>query len=145
MKKITLLLLALITIQCSKNDDSNNTQQVTVSSCINPPIWLQGTWVNYSLSEPTVVESKYVITANNITSYNYSESSTSWKDLYCGKSPLITTEESNKSGYYFFQWTQVYAGTTIQNPCYFIKQSQPNKMEFNNYLDDDGGIIYTKL
>src|SRR5690606_6004747 len=47
MKKILLFILTILTISCSKDDDSANDN----SNFINPPDWIIGTWLDESEPE----------------------------------------------------------------------------------------------
>ncbi|MFY7935958.1 MAG: hypothetical protein ACOVOQ_01165 [Flavobacterium sp.] len=140
MNKLFFILIFSVLFSCSSSDSEESNQS---SSCINPPEWLQGTWVKYDNNEPDVIVSKFVISADNIISFDYSNS-TDWKIIYCDKEPIITTSEAFESTYYKFTWTTNYSGLSTTLNGYFIKQTVSNKMMYNNYLDDEG-ILYTKL
>lgn len=140
MKKLFFILFVTMLFSCSSSDSEDNNQ---ISSCINPPEWLIGTWVRYDNNEPDVIISKFIITTNNIVSFDYS-TSTDWKTLYCNKEPIVTTSEVFESNYFKFTWSTNYSGISNTLNSYFIKQSNINKLMYNNYLDSDG-ILYTKL
>lgn len=140
MNKLFFILVSLILFSCSSSEDSGDSQTTT---CINPPTWLHGTWVEYDTSEPDVIVGKFIISENNIISFDYSNS-TDWKSIYCNKEPAIATSEAFENTYYKFTWTTSYSGISTTINGYFIKQPESNKMMYNNYLDDEG-IVYTKL
>ncbi|TGV02754.1 hypothetical protein [Flavivirga rizhaonensis] len=58
MKKITLLIIVIFTLSCSSSDDSEN--QNKNNSSINPPTWIQGTWL-FDLS----IDLGYQFTSND--------------------------------------------------------------------------------
>lgn len=60
MKKIVLILSAVLAFGCSGSDDSNNVNPNVVS--INPPAWIQGTW----LLEGSSVQSGFKFTSDDV-------------------------------------------------------------------------------
>lgn len=140
MNKYFFILFFSILFGCTTSDSENENQ---ASSCINPPEWLLGTWVMYDNNEPDVVISKFVITTNRIVNFDYS-TSTDWKTIYCNREPTINTAEVYENNYYKFTWTSNYNGLSSTLNSYFIKQSDANKMIYNNYLDNQGAL-YTKI
>ena len=60
MKKIVLILSAVLAFGCSGSDDSDNVNPTVVN--INPPAWIQGTW----LLEGNSVQSGFRFTSDDV-------------------------------------------------------------------------------
>ena len=74
MKKIILLLTALIALACS-NDE---TDTIAVNqNAFNPPAWIQGTW---SKENATESDYNFVFNADNICSAATKTNSACWKE-----------------------------------------------------------------
>ncbi|MDV6169546.1 hypothetical protein R1T16_14010 [Flavobacterium sp. DG1-102-2] len=74
MKKIILLLTALIALACS-NDE---TETVAVNqNTFNPPAWIQGTWAKENAA---AADYNFVINADNICSTAANTNSACWKE-----------------------------------------------------------------
>ena len=141
MKKTTLFILliclSLNYLSCSNNDDESDT---TNGSCINPPEWLIGTWIHY---DGNVEENKYIVSDNNIISFDY-DISTDLRVAHCDKEFAgITTEEEFTSEYYLFRWILTSGGTSIPNDQYYFKIDE-NTMKYSNWEDGEPSITYVK-
>lgn len=60
MKKTVLILSSALALGCSGSDDNNNVNPTVVS--INPPAWIQGTW----LLEGSSVQSGFRFTSDDV-------------------------------------------------------------------------------
>lgn len=60
MKKTVLILSAVLAFSCSGSDDNNNVNPNVVD--INPPAWIQGTW----LLEGSPVQSGFRFTSDDV-------------------------------------------------------------------------------
>lgn len=60
MKKIVIILFAVLAFSCSGSDDNNNVNPNVAS--LNPPAWIQGTW----LLEGNSVQSGFRFTSNDV-------------------------------------------------------------------------------
>jgi hypothetical protein len=72
MRKLLLLFLAIVATSCSHSNDSVNN---TNSSYINPPTWIQGTWIQ----EGSTVGNGYIFTTNDFLLKNQTAGNTSFK------------------------------------------------------------------
>ena len=142
-KNIYLLFLTTIIISCSSSDNNNAS-----SGCLNPPSWLLGSWVHYySNGTETYIDSKIVITNNDVVYYDYQSDGNlagtplSVKDSYCANSSLyVVNQESNND---FYMWNYTFASTIAYH--YFYKLSSTS-FSYDNFASgaDPDGYVYVK-
>jgi hypothetical protein len=144
MKRIiSIIFLATIIISCSSSDNNNAS-----SGCLNPPNWLIGSWVHYySNGTETYIDSKIVITNNDVVYYDYQSDGNlartplSIKDSYCANSSLyIVNQESNDE---FYMWNYTFGSVIAYN--YFYKLSSTS-FSYDNFASeaDPDGYVYVK-
>lgn len=72
MKKLLLILtIAVLLVSCSSSDDSSNN-----NSHLNPPNWIQGTWVQYVSEDSDIIFGGFKFTSNDfcvVTNYGNQE------------------------------------------------------------------------
>lgn len=120
MKKLLYLFLAITIISCGGNDDSGNTNNNSSNLTINPPSWIQGTYLQEVAGQilPLGYEFKpddFCYVSSNITTCYQAQ-----LDLY-GDIPNIETDvyEEIDSNRYFIEIT---IGVTIYD-FEFVKVS----------------------
>ena len=114
MKNLILLFLAFgLTMTACKKDDATDTGTTTSKDKLNPPAWIQGTWMDRS--EPTMpvgytftTDDMLTIIANNSTSLNAPISDRNY-------SISETTTDSN------YQFTITYTDTNSTESWIFNK------------------------
>jgi hypothetical protein len=105
MKKLIILGLTILLFSCSKSDDSSTTVN---SASFNPPVWIQGTWLNI------VGGLGYKFTLNNVCQINGSQQ-ICFKEMlqmYSNSGTSVTLNESiNNSTEYKFSYTVMSVST----------------------------------
>lgn len=126
MKKsilIYILIIALSSISCSSDDDSNNTN----SNSINPPEWIQGTWLIQNGN--STGQSGYKFTTDDfiLISLNFESS---FKDQVVTASSAgatsIVNEIINEDEY------KITITLTSQTINYFFERKTDNIIEWTN-------------
>lgn len=128
MKKLFLLIIVFIfTVSCSSSDDSNT------NSHLNPPKWIQGTWVQRLNEEPNTITGGWKFTKNDFCVISITGNQT-----FClGQTFLVPPDESITAIEYKFT---IHTGQ-ISNNYHFIKVSDTKiKYEANDGIER----IYTK-
>lgn len=127
MKKLLLLTVVIFTVSCSSSDDSNN------NSHLNPPKWIQGTWVQRLNGEPNTIMGGWKFTKNDFCVISITGNQTS-----CfGQSFFMPPDETITETEYKFT---IHVGQ-ISNNYHFIKVSDTKiKYEANDGIER----IYTK-
>ncbi len=113
MKKLILLLIfTTFTFSCSHSDNSNDNSNSSASNCatINPPTWIQGTWIKQN--PPIGSYTGYKFTSDDVIDIFSQSSSNSRKyqlDFYCTSNVHYTVTENTTPTSYFLEinWSGV--------------------------------------
>ncbi len=105
MKKLILILtFTTFIFSCSHTDNSNSNTNSNTSNCakINPPAWIQGTWL---IQSTTNYQYSYKITTNDVIDLNPSGTNSNSRkgqiDFYCSANvPYTITENSTTTSYF---------------------------------------------
>ena len=137
MKTIKLLLLSLIVLSCSKDDDSPS--NTSGDNLFNPPEWIHGTWKNeinsnsyisYKFSDSNVVQT--TVLSNNNSTVDY-------KMVYSNDFTIVT-EDTTVTSYSYtiaIDSSEITSETTIQFKKVSETQIQP-------YIAGQGGLLFNK-
>lgn len=109
MKKVFLLFLTASLFACSSDDSSETTTQL-----FNPPIWIQGTWMDNS-NPPT---GGFKFTSDDLCALNFNTE-------MCFKGTSVTTQETISDTEY-----KVSIGVANSTNIYHFKKVSPTQIKY---------------
>lgn len=126
MKKTNLIyifIIALLSISCSSDDDSSNTS----TNAINPPDWIQGTWLQQNGNSTT--QNGFKFTSDDFITIS-SNIQISWKDNVNNSNNVgantDVNENVNENEY------KIDITITSQTVSYYFEKRNDNVIEWTN-------------
>lgn len=141
MKKIILLLIFTTLLHSCSSDSNNDNPGTNINNCqtLNPPAWIQGTWIKQNSSAGSYTGYKFTSDdVIDIGSQSFSNSRKFQLDFYCNSNVNYTVTENTTPTSYFLEIN--WSGIATYN---FAKISD-TKIELVNDDDPVNASYYIK-